>query len=41
MLIASRLMIGALLAAALLLGPSLGCGRQKQVESEAAIVAVL
>ena len=41
MLIASRVLIGALLAAALLLGPSLGCGRQKQVESEAAIVAAL
>ena len=41
MLIASRLLIGGLLAAALLLGPSLGCGRLKRVESEAAIVAAL
>ncbi len=41
MFVPSRVLIGALLAAALLLGPSLGCGRQKQVESEASIIAVL
>lgn len=39
--IALRLPIGALLAAALLFAPSLGCGRQKPVESEASIIAAL